>query len=122
MNKSKFMELRDIAQGDFAIKEGKLFYKENLISTNGRPILVSSEEVFFVFKTQDKALATEFSEVIFRNFEWPTFFKCSTDLLFGSTFLQFVDEKQQQHSFRLVSHNGSGSTKIVGSNFVKRIY
>ena len=118
MNRSKFLELRDVTQGDFAIQSGKLFYKEKLIASAGQPILISSEEVFFLFETSGET----FSKVIFRNFEWPAFFKCSADLLFGKDFLQFIDEQKNQHAFRLVSYNGGNTTKSVGSNFVKKPY
>ena len=65
MKQSVYMELRDIAQGDFAIRDGVLFYKEQRIATNGKPFFTSSEEIFFLFEVEDEKVATEFKKVIF---------------------------------------------------------
>ena len=117
MRQSKFLELRDITQGDFAIKEGHLFYKNQLISKKGEELLVSSEEVFFLFDVEHTEIQKEFKKVIFLNFSWPRFYKCNDDIWSSQREIQFSDIDNRKHAYRLISYDSSSSTKAVGSNF-----
>lgn len=121
MNKSKFLELRDIVVGDFAIKNGQLFYLDTLVAPSGQIILASSEEVFFLFELKPELKSAEFNKVILLNFEWPKIFTCVEAPIYGAKFLQFVDSNEQQHAYRLVSYNNSNTTKAVCSNFVSDV-
>ncbi len=119
MRLSKFLELRDFTQGDFAIKNKQLFYKNQLIATENKQLLVSSEEVFFLFEISDAEVSKEFKNVVLLNFSWPKFFKCNGEIISLQRELQFVDTDGRTHAFRLVSYQSSTSTKVVGSNFQK---
>lgn len=120
MNKFKFMELCDFSQGDFAIKNGNLYYKGKLIATKNDVVLVSSEEAFFLFELQRPNDINEFSFVLFLNSRWPKFFKGASDLFCSTKFLQFIDARGQQHAFRVISHENSSVTKIICANFEQR--
>ena len=63
--KETYIELRDVAQGDLAIKEGELFYKGKKIAEKSKTIFTSSEEVFFSFDVEDEEVAKDFKKVIF---------------------------------------------------------
>lgn len=117
MKQSVYMELRDIAQGDFAIRDGVLFYKEQRVATNGKPFFTSSEEIFFLFEVEDEKVATEFKKVIFLNFRWPEFFKINENAIVYGREMQFVTVDGRQHAYRRISYGNSTVTKIIGSNF-----
>ena len=117
MDKSNYLELRDVAQGDFAIEEKKLFYKGNLIAEKGAPFFKSSEEVFFCFDVTDEQVAKSFRKVVLLNYRWPLFFMLNDDVLVFGNEMQFKTVDGRSHAYRRVSHARGAVTKIIGSNF-----
>lgn len=116
--KETYIELRDVAQGDLAIKEGELFYKGKKIAEKSKTIFTSSEEVFFSFDVEDEEVAKDFKKVIFLNFRWPMFFKLNDDAIVYGCHLQFKTTDGRTHAYRRVSYGGSMVTKVIGSNFL----
>lgn len=112
---SEFAELRDVAQGDFAISNGTLLYKGQQVAGEGKVIFTSSEEVFFLFEVENEEVKEEFTKVVFLNFRQCRFYKCK-DVLPSSRYLQFTTPSGENHAFRLIDYNG-GPTKAVCSNF-----
>ena len=117
MKQSDYNELRDITQGDFAIKSGTLFYKGKEVSTKGKVFFASSEEVFFLFEVEDDSLIGEFKKVVFLNFRWPAFFKLNEEVIVYGCEMQFRTIDNRTHAYRRVSYENSSVTKIIGSNF-----
>ncbi len=118
MKPSKYLELRDITSGDFAIKHGELYYAGMLYSTKAEIIFETSEEVFFRFVPDQENEKCPFDGVIFLNFAWLKFFKYKGNIYFDNRYLSFEDSDGRQHSYTMVSHDGGSITKAIGSNFV----
>ncbi len=116
MRASRFEELRDIVQGNFAIESGCLFYKEKKIAAEGKIVLASSEEAFFQFDVEDEETRREFEKVIFLHFWQSRFFKCKTVLARGNH-LQFETAEGIRHAYCLAGYSSTNATKAIGSHF-----
>ena len=114
MKRFRFSEFRDIAQGDFAIRDGRLFYKDNEIASQGTVLFDSSEEVFFLFSVNNSQVQTDFKYVIFLNYYRCYFYPCTEYQRSGDQ-LSFSKHDGQEYIFRRYRYNGSiNSSKIIG--------
>ena len=115
MNQTDYTVLRNITQGDFAIKDGILFYNNRELSSQNRLILHSCEEAFFMFPVNDKGVG--FKQVFLLNCNYPHFYT-SIKYKIETTRFQFISPPDIKHAFRLISYQGSPlSTKIVGDDY-----
>ena len=115
MSRFKFSKLRDIAQGDFAIKDGSLFYKDKEIAAGGTILFDSSEEVFFLFNTEEQT-SLDFKHVIVQNYYQCSFYPCIEFQRNGDR-LGFKTPDNKQYVFRRCCYNGNiNSSKIVGGS------
>ena len=120
MEQLKYNRLRDITQGDFAIRGGALLYNGKEVSSHGKLILSSVEEAFFMFEVErqdeDKF---PFRQVFLLNGNYPYFYT-SRECKIESTRFQFVSPENIKHAFHLISYNGCVlQTKIVGDAFAE---
>lgn len=114
MNRFRFSKLRDIAKGDFAIKDGRLFYQDKEIAAGGTILFDSSEEVFFLFSVDNSEVQTEFKYVILLNYHSCSFYPCAEYQRNGDR-LVFSNPDGQKYTFRRYCYNGSiCSSKIIG--------
>lgn len=119
MKPTEFLTLRDITQGNFAIKGGSLLYKGKQIAAQGKAVLVSAEEAFFLFEVEDaETIKSEnFKQVFLLNNNRPYFYT-SIEYKLESQRFQFISPLNGKNAFRLISFMGSYSqTKIVGDNY-----
>ena len=122
MKQIEHLKLRDIAQGDFAIRDGCLFYKGKRVSDTGKSVLASEEEAFFLFEIKDADTAREFKHVFLLNCRYPHFYT-SIEYKLEPRRFQFISPLNGKNAFRLISFGQSNfCTKIVGDNYYEDGY
>lgn len=112
MQLSKFSNLRDIAQGNFAIRDGCLFYENRQVSSFGTILLASSESVFFLFAITEDETRQKFQNVIFSNYYKCRFYPCCEYKKSGEK-LSFSCPDGAKYAFTRYCYNENVRSSII---------